>query len=449
MTTSRLLVLSFAGAILIGTVILWLPFSTAGEGSLSLTDSLFMATSGICVTGLIVVETGEALSLFGQVVILILIQAGGLGILTFSNLLLIAAGRKLGLSERILVEETHGGILPARSVGLVRRVFFYTFTIESAGALLLFARFRSHMPFETALWSAVFHSVSAFCNAGFSLYSTSFMDYSADLYVNLIMTGLIILGGLGFVVMADIASFLRSKTKKESRHNLSLHSRSVLYTTLILIIAGAVLIGILESDNLLKDRPLKESILTSIFLSITPRTAGFNTLDTGSLTTATLLTLIPLMIIGASPGSTGGGIKTTTFAATFALVKSELRQRTSVELLNRQIPNEIIIKALATIVGFLLVLFTGVFLLQITESWAASRGVVRGRFIDYLFETASALGTVGLSTGITPVLSTAGKYIIIICMFVGRLGPLAVATSLIGRRTVEQYRLPEEKLMVG
>jgi len=446
---ARLLVISFATTILIGAVLLFLPISRVGPTPRQPVDALFTSTSAVCVTGLIVLDTGRDHSLFGQAVILGLIQIGGLGIMTFSNLILLAAGKKLGLSQRMVLEATHGEVLAVSPAQLIRRILLYTFTLEALGTLLLWVRFRSEYPLPRAVWLAVFHSISAFCNAGFSLFSDSFMGYRDDFLVNITVMGLIVAGGLGFVVFADVFSFLGDWRVKGKLRRLTLHSRVVLCTTVGLILGGALLLGVLEISNLLGGGPWHQPILSSLFLSITARTAGFNTMDTAQLTNATLLCVIVLMVIGASPGSTGGGIKTTTFAALWAMVFSRARNRPQTEMLDRTIPSEVIAKALATTAGFLLAILLGVILLQITEYAGQPHTAVRGLFLGHLFEVVSALGTVGLSTGVTPTLSAAGKGVIIACMFVGRLGPLVVAASLIGRRPRAAYTLPEERLMIG
>ncbi len=449
MSPSRLLVISFAAAILFGAVLLFLPMSRADSADGRPIDALFTSTSAVCVTGLIVLDTGKDYSPFGQVVILFLIQIGGLGIMTFSNLILLAAGKKLALSQRMVIEATYGEFLSVRPAQLVRKIVLYTFTLEALGAVLLLYRFQSEYPLPRALGLAVFHSISAFCNAGFSLFSDSFMGYQDDLWINGIIMALIITGGLGFVVFADVFSFLGALRVKGNVRRLTLHSRVVLRTTLGLILVGALLLGILEATNLLEGGPWQRPILSSLFLSITARTAGFNTMDTAHLTNATLLCVIVLMVIGASPGSTGGGIKTTTFAALWAMMISRGRNRPGAEMLGRTIPSEVVAKALATTAGFLLAILLGVILLQLSEYAGEPHAAIRGLFLEHLFEVVSALGTVGLSTGLTPTLSIGGKGVLILCMFVGRLGPLVVAGSFIGRRERAAYTLPEERLMVG
>jgi trk system potassium uptake protein TrkH len=365
--------------------------------------------------------------------------------MTFSNLILLVWGKKLGIGERVLSEQSFGGVPSAKTSKLILRIVLYTFAVELAGAILLFTRFRLDHSFSRAIWLSVFHSVSAFCNAGFGLFSDSLMGYRTDLTVNLTIMGLIILGGLGFVVTSELFSHFLKRTSTGNRRRLSLHARVVLTTTLGLIVGGALLLLLLESTHSTLGAGWMQRLLSGLFLSVTARTAGFNTVDTAQLTGATLLMLLALMAIGASPGSTGGGIRTTTFATICALVMSHLSLRPKVQLFNRQIPGEIVSKVLATTAAFFMAIFTGVLLLQITESWGHPPGATSPLFLDHLFETVSALGTVGLSTGVTPHLSFAGKIVIIGCMFLGRLGPLVVAGSLIGRPRDQLYACPRNR----
>jgi trk system potassium uptake protein TrkH len=442
-----MVVLAFVITILVGTALLLLPISRTGEEPISPVNALFTSTSAVCVTGLIVLDTGHDFSPFGQAVILLLIQVGGLGIMAFSAIILIAAGRQVGLVEQSMVEETYGKILTIRPASLIRKIALYTFVLEFLGVILLYFCFSRDFGTTEAIWQSVFHSVSAFCNAGFSLFSDSFVRYREDPAVNLVIMFLIVVGGLGFIVVADVLSSVRSALKR--RHSrFTLHSRIVLLATGVLILGGALVAGLLEIGNVFHDGPWGTSVLASFFLSVTSRTAGFNTFDTSQLSSATLLFVIVLMIIGASPGSTGGGIKTTTMVVVGALVFTEARNRSTVEIGNRRIPRDIVAKALATVSLFLAGIFLGVALLQVTERSVASLYHLRISFIDYLFEVVSALGTVGLSTGVTPGLTAPGKLVIIACMFVGRLGPLVVAGSLIGQEELP-YSYPEERIMVG
>ncbi len=446
----RLLPLSFALVILLGAGLLLLPCSSSGTTHIRFIDALFTSASAVCVTGLTVLDTGKDFSFFGQLMVIALIQVGGLGILTFSNLIILLRMGKLGFSERQVLEQSHG-LLPSVSPSqLLKMVFLYTFLVEMAGAgvLALQFHFSYGMSPTTALWQGVFHAISAFCNAGFGLLSNSLMDYSRDFIVSGTIMGLIVMGGLGFVAVADLTLWVRARLRR-TQALLALHSKVVVRTTLILIAIGTLLVLMLEQNNTALTGPWWEQILKSLFLSVTARTAGFNTVDTGLLTNATLLIVILLMVIGASPGSTGGGIKTTTLATLYAVLSSRGRNRPRVELMERSLSVETQAKALAATAGFFLAIVIAMILLQITELYQASPTEHRGDFLNQLFEVVSALGTVGLSTGITATLSSAGKVVIILCMFVGRCGPAMLAASILGKQPRINYSYPEEDILIG
>ena len=438
----QLIALSFLAVIAVGTALLMLPISVAAEGRISLIDALFTATSAVCVTGLTVVDTGSYFSTFGQAVILALIQVGGLGIMTLSTSLVIVLGRRMGIKGWAIMRD----VLDHEEVSTLRHLITYivkmTLVIELSGTVILFIRFvlSQHSPGE-AFYLALFHSVSAFNNAGFSLYSDSLVRYQGDLTLNLTASALIILGGLGFLVVADLQDYLRGWGKKNApRYALSVHTKIVLTTTVGLILGGAVLIYVLESTNVLKDLPFKNRILASYFQSVTTRTAGFNTLDIGALSDATLLTVILLMFTGASPGSTGGGIKTTTFAILVTATIAMLADRDQPRVFKRLIPREAVHKAISVTILSISILIFFTVLLLVTEGMP---------FIKVAFETVSAFATVGLSTGITPALSVAGKMLVIILMYIGRIGPLTLALAIGGREEKATYEYPEEKVMVG
>ena len=413
-------------------------------------DALFTSTSAVCVTGLTVRDTGTELSFFGQVIVLALIQIGGLGILTFSNLLILAHRGRVGLSERMVIEQTHGLLPSVSPVKLLWNVAIYTLAVEACGAVVLALRFLLHYDqgLPRALWIGLFHAVSAFCNAGFGLFANSLADYSSDWVVNATVMVLVVMGGIGFVVAADAGAFFqRWRSGEQSR--LSLHSRLVLRTSLLLIGGGTALIFLLELTGKAMPRPIGTHVLDSLFLAVSARTAGFNTVETSQLTNATLLVVMMLMVVGGSPGSTAGGMKTTTLATLYALLSSHVRNRRGVQILDRRLGTEVIAKALTTATGFLAAIILGVILLQITELFGQPHALHRGKFLEHLFEVVSALGTVGLSTGITASLSGAGKLVIVCCMFVGRLGPVLVAASVVGRLPRIHYSYPEEDVIVG
>ncbi len=441
--------LYFFSAIAVGSLLLLLPFSMrTGAPSLSVVDALFTATSAMCVTGLGVRGTGDEFSLFGQVVILLLIQLGGIGILAFSNIVFMAKLGAFSLRERSMLSATVGAHPQVSPAQLVFRVFQFVFITEAIGAVILSVRFSFDHPLGSAIWLGVFHSVSAFCNAGFSLFPDNLIGYRRDLTVNLTIMALIIAGGIGFIVVAEMTALAQARRKKSARVRLSLHSQVVLRTTAALIVVGWLLLLFVQQIGS-SGGSTYEMLLESLFWSVTARTAGFNTADVGALPNAGVVILMLLMVIGGSPGSTAGGIKTTTFATLVALIRSRAANRPKVELLHRTLSHEVQGKALAGVAGFFLMTIGATILLELLENWNLPHAATSAVFLPHLFEVISALATAGLSTGITADLSSAGKLVIIICMFVGRLGLLMVASSVIGGRRRLDYSYPEERLMVG
>lgn len=446
----RLLPLSFAALILAGACLLVLPGSTTEGTRIHFIDALFTSASAVCVTGLTLLDTGQVFSLFGQGVVLVLIQVGGLGMLTFTNLIILLRQGRLGFSERQVLEQSHGLLPNVSPSQLLKMVFLYTCLVEMTGASILYLQFHFSygMPHTVALWQGVFHAISAFCNAGFGLKTNNLMDYHRDVIVSGTIMGLIVMGGLGFVVVTDVALWLRARLRR-TRTMLALHSRVVIRTTFLLILIGALLVLALEHNNTALTGPFWERLMESFFVSVTARTAGFNTTDTSQLTNATLLIVILLMAIGASPGSTGGGMKTTTLATLFAVLYSRGRNRPRVELMERSLSVETQAKAFATTAGFFLVTIIAMILLQVTELYHLSPTAHRGDFLKQLFEVVSALGTVGLSTGITADLSTGGKLVIIACMYIGRCGPAMLAASVLGKQPRVNYSYPQEDILIG
>ncbi|GEA18979.1 TrkH family potassium uptake protein [Moorella sp. E306M] len=419
-----------------GTLLLSLPIASQSGQPVAVIDALFTATSATAVTGLVTVDTQTTYSLFGELVILTLIQTGGLGFMTLSTLVALLLGKRITLKERLVMQEAMNQLTVEGVVRLSKYVLIFTLFAEGLGALLLSIRFSSQMPLGQAIYFGIFHAVSAFCNAGFDLFSKSLVDYRGDLLVNMVITLLIIFGGLGFSVVADIYT-------KRSWQRLSLHSKIVIRTTLLLIVTATVIIFLLEYTNTksLAPLPLGEKILASYFQAVTPRTAGFNTLVIGDLRPVTLLFITILMFIGASPGSTGGGIKTTTFAAIAVAVWTIIRGNVDIEVFGRRLPRGTVLKALAIAAVSLLLIVTVTGILLITEQ--ADLQMV-------LFEVTSAFGTVGLSMGLTPKLTVAGKLLITATMFTGRVGPLTLAFAIaqrLGRQGIKHY--PEERIIVG
>jgi trk system potassium uptake protein TrkH len=438
---ARLLAISFAGLIAAGTVLLSLPVaSTAGR--LSLLDALFTSTSAVCVTGLIVVDTPNALTLFGQLVVLALIQAGGLGYMAITTVVAVAIGRHLTVHERLTLQEALNVQTMDGLVRFVLSVLKLTLIFESIGALILALRWSGEMGFWRALYFGVFHAVSAFNNAGFALFSDSLMTRQGDVIVNVVVLGLIISGGLGFVVLRELGHFRRTR-------RLSVHTRLVLTVSALLVVGATLAIFVLEYRNprTLGDMSVAQGVLAAFFQAVTPRTAGFNTLDVGAMMPSTLFMLMVLMFIGAAPGGTGGGIKVTTLTITVAALWATVRGAEDAVIFRRRLGAQLVARAFfISLIAFLAV--NGVAaLLLVTEG----RGL-----LPTLFETISAAGTVGLSTGesgsavsLAGHFSPVGKLLVIATMYMGRLGPLTLAVAVAHRGAPARVRYPEGQIMVG
>jgi trk system potassium uptake protein TrkH len=442
LTPTRIFVFSFATFILLGTLALWLPVS-ASKNNLRFVDALFTSTSAVCVTGLTSIDIGKDLSLIGQLITLVLFQVGGLGIITFSIVLFMLMGRGISFKGRKIAQSTFLHTPRQDFYLIVKRVLLYTFVIEVIGTLFLFLRFLYDFPPALAFYHAIYNAISAFNNCGFSLFADKLVRYQSDVVVNLTVMGLIILGGIGFIVQQEVIAKLRGREKK-----LSLHTRIVLITTAALIIIGAACFYFMESQNVLGNLNFKTSILASFFQSVTPRTAGFNTVNIGALTNSTILVIIVLMFIGASPGSTGGGVKTTSFALLMLLIVNRIKGNENVNIANRTIPKDTIDKTIYIIFAsaFCVCLITSVLLFFGSSSVAPQAS--RYQFVEYLFETVSAFGTVGLSMNLTPKLNDPQKYAIILMMFIGRVGPLTLAFAWYSMRK-KGITYAEESVMVG
>lgn len=441
---SQLILLSFAAIILFGSFLLMLPVCSADK-PLGFIEAFFTATSATCVTGLTVIDIGTRLTVFGQVVLLVLIQAGGLGIMTFSTFFIYFLSKRLSIRNREILLQSLSQH-PVKDMGqLLLTVFQVTFVIETIGAFILWTRFVQDFPPGRAAYLAFFHSISAFCNAGFSPFATSLMEYKSDLTVNMTIMLLLVCGGLGFIVFFDLYRYWRSKVEG-TRRSLHFHSRIVLITTGSLIVGGAVVILGFEWFNSMQPFDWKTRILTALFQSVTPRTCGFNTVDIGQLTDATLIFITFLMFVGASPASTGGGVKTSTFAVMLAMIAARLKDQEDVNLLNRRISQDIVSRAVAVtfLSGFVITVCT--LLLLLFDAGSLPHAQAKGKFMEYIFEATSAFGTVGLSTGITPGIKDPGRLILIFLMYIGRVGPLALAIELSGGEGKKlPYRLPEEE----
>lgn len=437
-TPERMLVGGFVALILLGTLLLKMPFSTQA-GSIRTIDALFTATSAVCVTGLTVLDTGRDFTLIGQIIILCLIQLGGLGIMTFSVLFFELLGGKVSLRQKMAFESSFSPS-PLRDVlSVSRQIIGLAFFIEAIGALLLFLRWAGSYPFGKALYLSAFHSISAFCNAGFSPFSDSLRGYARDWSVNLIVAGLIVLGGLGFLVLMDLKGW-------RPKRGLSLHSKIVLSATSALVLFGTVFFMVTEDHTVLQGLPFGQRLLISLFQSITARTAGFCTVDIGGLSDGGLFLLSILMFIGASPGSCGGGIKTTNFAILFFLVYNRLKGRTEAVAFKRTVPPETVTRSISLTIGSFLFLSAMLFISLVNQRLFCHQPT---SFLQVLFELVSAFGTVGLSTGITPALGDFGKAVLIGTMFVGRIGLLTMAFALAKRVEEPVFRYAEENVMVG
>lgn len=435
----RFIVLSFLFIILIGGCLLTLPISSRSGKFTNPIDALFTATSATCVTGLVVVDTGTYWSLFGQIVILVLIQLGGISYMTLLSFLALLLRRQVFLHERIILHETLNTWSIRGVMRLARLVFFTVVLFEGIGAILLFLVFIKDYPVITSIKFAIFHSVSAFCNAGFDLLGgfKSFTGYVDNPILVFTVTSLIILGGIGFIVIHDLRSnFLKWK-------KLTIHSKVAILMTIILIILGMVVIGFLEwkNPNTMGNLSLKSKLLASYFQSVTPRTAGFNTISIGGMRPETLLFIIMLMFIGTSPGGTGGGIKTVTFAVLLFAVRATLMGYENVEILGRKLYWDAVRKAWALFFLSLGLIFISWFILLITEDFLP---------LNILFEIVSAFGTVGLSTGITPKLSYLGRIVIILVMYLGRVGLVVFGLSfLYPLRRKAHIELPYGEVSIG
>ncbi|WP_291255597.1 TrkH family potassium uptake protein [Fusobacterium sp.] len=437
LSPSRKLILGFLLAILIGTILLMMPFSLNEGESLSFISSLFTIVSAICVTGLTVVDTATVFSPIGTTIIIFFIQLGGLGVMTFSSILFLATGKKMTFHERELLKEERNADNSGEIADFIKKLLFIVFTIESIGAIILTMEFMDQMSFWKALYFGVFHSISAFCNAGFALFSNNLEGFKSNVTVNLTIGYLITLGGIGFAVITSFVAVIRNGI---DRFNLT--SKMAILISIMLTFGGMILFLLLEYSNpdTLGDLNFIQKILASYFQSVTLRTAGFNTIPLGNLRDATIFISCILMFIGASPGSTGGGIKTTTFGIIMFYVIGIVKKKENIEVFNRRIDWEILNRALAILViGITYVAFI-ITCILVVESFPMEQVV---------FEVISAFGTVGLTLGITPHLSVFSKILIIITMFVGRLGPLTFALAIGESKNKAISKYPKENILVG
>lgn len=437
MTPSQILVNSFLIIIAAGTILLMLPIATVdGKGNDFIT-ALFMTTSAVAVTGLAVIDISTKFTIFGQVVIMVLVQLGGIGIMTFSSIIMMMIGKRISYNEKVILKEglnqdSMGGI-----IRFIRRVIKIILLIEGIGAVILTMGFMRTMPLGKAIYYGIFHAVSAFCNAGFALFPNNLIAVQKNPLIILTIAFLIIIGGIGFGVISGMIEYYRSGTKK-----LSLTSKLAMKITFVLLLIGTLVVLIVEYSNMgtLGKMNIFEKIINAFFQSVTTRTAGFNSLDIAKLQPATIFVFLILMFIGASPGSTGGGIKTTTFGVILYSVIANIKNRKHVEIENRTISWKIINRAFTILIisiSYITIITCSILLFE-------KIGIV-----EVIFEVISAFGTVGLSMGITPSLSVFSKILIILTMFIGRVGPLTFVLALGEEEASTKYKYPEENVIVG
>lgn len=437
----QILASGFIIIILIGTILLTTPMASVNGRSVPFVDALFTATSAMSLTGLVVVDTATTYSVFGQMVIMLLIQIGGLGFMTMSTLFALVLKKRISLRERLILLEALNQNSMEGIVRLIRKIIIYSLSIEFVAFVLLTLRWSVDFPFADAVYFGMFHAISLFNNAGFDLFGgvsgrfSGLALFTNDPIVSIIAMALIILGGIGFIVMSDLMEY-------KKRKRLLLHTKVVLFTSAVLIVGGAVVIFTFEFTNPATLGPLNggSKVLASFFHAVSPRSGGVSTLDVGSFRQATQFFLIILMFIGASPGSTGGGIKTTTFAILIGAMIAMVRGKDDIVMFRHRLAKDRIYKAITLTLFALVIVIISAMVLSTTENH---------QFLMILFEATSAFGTVGLSMGLTPELSTIGKIIISFLMFLGRLGPLTLAYALNPKKEKELFRYPEGKITIG
>jgi trk system potassium uptake protein TrkH len=432
---TQVLVLGFIGVIVLGTFLLMLPGATVDNRGLPWLDALFTATSAVCVTGLVVVDTGTALTRFGQVIILLLVQIGGLGFMALAAMIAVLLGKRITINDRVILKESLSQLSLQGIVRVVRYIVVLTCGFELAGAVVLAWAFWQTMPLGDALYYGVFHAVSAFNNAGFDLFTTSLMTYNTNPVVMICVMLLLTLGGMGVLV------WVNAMNHGWQMAAWSLHTKIVIVTTSALLIVGSMLVFVFEyRASAFADFSLGEKMLNSVFQSTTSRTAGFFSVSMTSLTTATIVVMMMLMFIGASPGSTGGGIKTTTFALAILTVYNVLRGRSEIHVWQRTVTAPLLLKSFAVVFVAISWVMVATLILTVTES---------APFLWLVFEVVSAFATVGLTLGVTPELTDIGKFVIIATMYIGRVGPLTLFAALMLHTKIPPYRHAEESVLVG
>ncbi len=444
MTAARTICLGFLTVILAGTILLMMPFSTSNGTWNDPIVALFTSTSAVCVTGLAVVDTGTDFSFWGQLFILLLAQIGGLGYMTTTTFLILLVGRRFDLRQKVAIQQALDRPGMSGSTQIIRSIIATTLIFEITGIFLLLPAFVKDFGWNQGLWLAIFHSVNAWNNAGFSLFQDNLIGYQTSGLVVFTITGLIIFGGIGYQVILDIYLWLRDRfLRKPNAIVLSLDFKVAISTTLILLILGTIAFFCIEIRNpkTFGDLNLPGQLLLAWFQSVTPRTAGFNTIDIGQMTDSGLFITIAMMFIGASPGGTGGGIKTTTLRVLTSSTRAILQGKEEVLLYDRKIAISLILKAIGVVFGSLATVIGATILISITDP--------NLEFIQILFEVVSAFATVGLSTGITGTVSMAAKIILIITMYIGRVGVLLLMSAILGDPRPSRVHYPEENLLVG
>ncbi len=445
LTAPQLILIAFFTLIIIGSLLLWLPISSADGKSVSFTDAFFTSSTSVCVTGLVTLPTVSAWSVFGKVVILLLIQIGGLGVITVMAELMILVHRKIGIADRILIQDSFNLNTTSGIVKFTKKVVFGTLAVESVGALLYMTVFVPDFGIK-GVWYSVFNSVSAFCNAGIDIISeNSLCGYALNPIINIVTCLLIILGGIGYIVWWDVVRVIKKRTKQKIKlwSSLTLHSKIALFTTAVLIVTGAVCFYIFEYGNpeTMKGLPVGDRILLSLFQSVTTRTAGFATVPQQNLTVSSSVLSLLLMFIGGSPVGTAGGIKTVTFAVLAASAVSVIKNKNDVNMFGRRISISAVRKAAAVAaVSFMIAFLSSLLLSCVTNAPA----------LDIFYETVSASATVGLSRNLTSSLNTAGKFIIAFTMYLGRVGPISLAIAITGKTKNENIvKNPFEEISIG
>lgn len=444
MTASRTICLGFLAVITVGTILLMMPFSTSSGTWNDPLVALFTATSAVCVTGLGVVDTGTYFSFWGQLFLVLLVQIGGLGYMTATTFLLLLIGAKFSLRDKVAIQQSLDRTSMQGSAQVLQSIIAITLIFEITGIFLLMPVFVPTYGLNYGLWLSIFHSINSWNNAGFSLFKDNLIAYQSSVLLNLTVTTLIIFGGIGYQVIMEIFLWLRDRIqKKTERIVFSLNFKVAISTTLVLLLGATIVFFLIEQKNnqTFGSMSLGTKLMAAWFQAVTPRTAGFNTIDFGKMTAAGLFITIILMFIGSSPGGTGGGMKTTTLRVLASSTKAILQGKEDVLLYQRQVPVSLILKAVGVLAGSIATVILATILIALTDPEVS--------FLQILFEVVSAFATVGLSTGITASISAAAKLVLIATMYVGRVGVLLLMSALLGDPRPSAVRYPEENLLVG